>query len=259
MKYDFSDKSIAITGAAGGLGTLLSEFFVTSGARVFGLDKNVEVETMSEKLGGQGQRFRGVAIDLGDGAAVQQAFDNFGEVDILINMAAVSSRPTMKKTDPESWQEDIAANLNAAYHCARSVLPGMSERRRGVIVSIGSANGTIGLGEPSYSAAKAGMVSLTRSIAIEYGRYGIRCNIIVPGTIRTPFWDKRKEKDPHVLDSLLKWYPLGRIVDPQEMIQTIAFLASEASSAITGASLPVDCGLTAGNLVMARELLVEEL
>jgi len=89
--------------------------------------------------------------------------------------------------------------------------------------------------------------------------YGIRCNIVVPGTIRTAFRDKRKERDPHVLDSLLKWYPLGRIVDTQEMIKAIAFLASDDSSAITGASLPVDCGLTACNLVMARELLVEEL
>ena len=84
------------------------------------------------------------------------------------------------------------ANLNGAYACAHAVLPQMVERRSGIIVDVGSVNGLSALGDPAYSAAKAGMISLTRSLAQEYGRYGIRANIVLPGTVRTPIWDERK-------------------------------------------------------------------
>ena len=134
----------------------------------------------------------------------------------------------------------------------------MVARRSGSIVNVGSVNGLSALGDPAYSAAKAGMISLTRSLAQEYGRYGIRANCVLPGTVRTPIWDERKAKDPNVLKQLERWYPLGRIVEPDEVARVIAFLASDAASAITGVALPVDCGLTAGNIVMARELTLED-
>lgn len=102
------------------------------------------------------------------------------------------------------------------------------------------------------------MISLKRSLAQEYGRYGIRCNIVLPGAVRTPIWDERRAKDPNVLEVLERWYPLGRMVEPDEVARVIAFLASDAASAITGAAIPVDCGLTAGNIVMARELTLED-
>ena len=102
------------------------------------------------------------------------------------------------------------------------------------------------------------MISLTRSLATEYGAYGIRANIVCPGTVRTPIWDERMRRNPDVLEQLRKWYPLGRVVEPIDVANAVGFLASDAASAITGAVLPVDCGLTAGNIVMARELLVED-
>ncbi len=101
------------------------------------------------------------------------------------------------------------------------------------------------------------MIALTKALALEYGRYGIRANCVMPGTVRTPIWDERREKDPNVLAMLERWYPLGRIVEPEEVARVILFLASDAASAVTGAAIPVDCGLTAGNIVMARELTVE--
>ena len=103
------------------------------------------------------------------------------------------------------------------------------------------------------------MISLTRSIAMEYGRYSIRANIVCPGTVRTPIWTERASKNPEILAQLARWYPLRRIVEPIEVVRAVAFLASDAASGITGAVLPVDCGLTAGNLVMARELTLEDL
>jgi NAD(P)-dependent dehydrogenase (short-subunit alcohol dehydrogenase family) len=103
------------------------------------------------------------------------------------------------------------------------------------------------------------MISLTQALAIEYGRFGIRANIVLPGTVRTPVWDYRIEKNPEILDQLVKWYPLRRIVDPIDIARAVAFLASDAAGAITGAVLPVDCGLTAGNIQMTREITLEEM
>lgn len=133
----------------------------------------------------------------------------------------------------------------------------MAERRSGAIVNIGSVNGLQALGDPAYSAAKAGMIALTQAIAVEYGRFNIRANIVLPGSVRTRLWDERALKDPDILKTLERWYPLGRIVEPQEVAQVVAFLASDAASAITGAAIPVDCGLMAGNIVMSRELTLE--
>jgi NAD(P)-dependent dehydrogenase (short-subunit alcohol dehydrogenase family) len=133
----------------------------------------------------------------------------------------------------------------------------MQQKRQGSIIAVGSVNGLSALGDPAYSAAKAGMISLTRSLALEYGRFGIRSNIVLPATVRTPLWDERAKKDPKVLATLMRWYPLGRIVEPIDVARVIGFLASDAAAAITGAALPVDCGLTAGNIVMARELTLE--
>ena len=102
------------------------------------------------------------------------------------------------------------------------------------------------------------MISLTRSLALEYGRFGVRVNIVLPGTVRTPIWTERSKKDPKVLATLVRWYPLGRIVEPIDVARAVAFLASDDAAAITGVALPVDCGLTAGNIAMARELTLED-
>ncbi len=118
---------------------------------------------------------------------------------VLINNAGVSRYNTLRQTSPADWQDDVDANLNGAYTCAHAVLPQMVERRSGNIVNVGSVNGLSALGDPAYSAAKAGMIAMTKAIALEYGRYGIRSNIVLPGTVRTPIWDLRKAKDPNVL------------------------------------------------------------
>lgn len=258
MSGAFTGKTIAITGAAGGIGQWLCRFFGEEGATIAALDRNDKVMGLAETLGKDGITVKSAVADIADAAAVGAAFKGFGEVHVLINNAGVSHYPTAAGTDPEGWSKDIASNLNGAFTCAHAVLPQMVERRSGNIVNVGSVNGLSALGDPAYSAGKAGMISLTRSLAQEYGRYGIRANIVLPGTVRTPIWDERKAKDPNVLKTLERWYPLGRIVEPYEVARVIAFLASDAASAVTGAAIPVDCGLTAGNIVMARELTLED-
>jgi NAD(P)-dependent dehydrogenase (short-subunit alcohol dehydrogenase family) len=258
----FHGKVVAITGAAGGIGQALCRHFGKEGAAIAAIDKSPTLARFSEDLVSEGVRTAHSQVDIADADAVARAFallqEQLGPVDILVNNAGFSGFPTIESTPPAGWRHDVDGNLNGAFNCVHAVLAGMKDRRAGVIVSIGSVNGLLALGDPAYSAAKAGMIAMTRALALEYGRYGIRANIVLPGTVRTPIWTERAARDPAILKTLQRWYPLGRIVEPGDVAQAVAFLASDAAAAITGIVLPVDCGLTAGNLVMARELTLQD-
>jgi NAD(P)-dependent dehydrogenase (short-subunit alcohol dehydrogenase family) len=259
---EFENKVVAITGAAGGIGRELCRYFAAHGGAIAALDRRETVIGFAEELRADGIAVVSAVVEIGDAGAVQSAFATvasvLGPVDILINNAGVTSNPSLERTSPEGFRGDVHVNLNGAFNCAYAVLPAMKARRAGVIVNIGSVNGLAALGDAAYSAGKAGLISLTRALALEFGRYNIRANIVCPGTVRTPLWDERAARNPEVLTQLTRWYPLGRIVDPIEVTRAVAFLASDAASAITGAVLPVDCGLMAGNIVMARELTLED-
>lgn len=258
----FEGKFVAVTGAAGGIGQALCRRFGAEGARIGAIDKRSDIRDFAVPLSKEGIAASAEVADVGDPDAVAAAFERLiaahGPVDVLVNNAGFSTHSTLDRTDPDGWRDDVNGNLNGAYNCAYAVLPGMRDKGGGAIVNIGSVNGLAALGDPAYSAAKAGMISLTRSLALEYGRYGIRVNIVLPGTVRTPIWAERVKKDPEVLTTLQRWYPLRRIVEPEDIARAVAFLASDHAAAITGAALPVDCGLTAGNIVMARELTLED-
>ncbi len=258
----FAGKVVAVTGAAGGIGQALCRHFGGEGAAIAALDRSDAVAAFADELAGEKIKARAAVFDVADAGAVADAFArlaaDLGSIDILVNNAGVSRYSALARTTPEGWAEDIGANLNGAYNCCYAVLPAMKEKRSGSIVNIGSVNALSALGDAAYSAGKAGMVSMTRSIAVEFGRYNIRCNIVCPGTVRTPIWDERTKRNPEVLEQLRRWYPLRRVIEPIEVMRAVAFLASDEASAITGAVLPVDCGLTAGNIVMARELTLED-
>jgi NAD(P)-dependent dehydrogenase (short-subunit alcohol dehydrogenase family) len=259
----FEGKVVAITGAAGGVGRSLCRYFIDEGAKVAAIDKKASVRSLASDLTASTEAFSSAVADISEPAQVERAFASLsgalGPVDVLVNNAGGSGYRTLARTDPAGWQHDINGNLNGAYYCARAVIPGMLAKRSGVIIAIGSVNGLSALGDPAYSAAKAAMISLTRSLAQEYGPFGVRANIVLPGTVRTPLWQERALKNPEVLETLRRWYPLGRIVEPVDIARAVGFLASDAASAITGVALPVDCGLTSGNVVMRSELTLEEL
>jgi NAD(P)-dependent dehydrogenase (short-subunit alcohol dehydrogenase family) len=255
----FKRKTVAITGAAGGIGQSLCRHFASEGAAIAAIDKSAAVADFAKELKSSGIESVHAIADVGDRQQVAAAFERIGPVDVLVNNAGGSEHPTFAKTDPEAWAYDLNYNLNGAYTCAHAVIPGMQERGGGSIVAIGSVNGLSGFGDPAYSAAKAGLISMTRSLAMEFGKYNIRANIVLPGTVRTPLWERKAGYDPSVLEKLCKWYPLGRIVEPLDVAKAVAFLASDAAAAITGTSLVVDCGLMAGNLVMTRELTIQDI
>jgi NAD(P)-dependent dehydrogenase (short-subunit alcohol dehydrogenase family) len=261
MSKLFDKKIVAITGAAGGIGQELSRHFGREGAIIYAIDKQDEVNTFAIELAAEGITVHPLACDISDAGAVAKGLGklmaDFGDVDILVNNAGFSEHPTIEKTTPADWAYDINGNLNGAYNCVHAVLPGMKKKGKAAIVTIGSVNALYALGDPAYSAAKAALISMTKAIAMENGRYGIRANIVLPGTVRTPIWNVRAKKDPEVLKTLMRWYPLARIAEPSDVANAVAFLASDSASAITGIELPVDCGLTAGNIVMSRELTLE--
>ena len=258
LMVQFGGKVFVITGSAGGIGRELCRHFGGEGAAIIALDRSETVTDFAEELRAAGIRVEAAVVDIGDSEAVAEAFArlqaSLGAVDVLVNNAGVSSHPSLEKTTPHDFADDVNANVNGAYNCCYAVLPGMKKKKAGAIVNIASVNGLAALGDPAYSAGKAGMISLTRSLAVEFGRYGIRANAVCPGTVRTPIWAHRIALNPEVLEQLARWYPLGRIVEPVEVVHAVAFLASDAASAITGTALPVDCGLMAGNIVMTREL-----
>jgi NAD(P)-dependent dehydrogenase (short-subunit alcohol dehydrogenase family) len=234
----FGGKTVVITGAAGGIGLCLAHWFGSRGAQIVGLDKSVTSGGAASTLEDAGINTRFMRLDIGDAEAVEAAFSEIERVDVLVNNAGYSHHHVLRLTDPSSWAEEINGNLNGAFYCAHAAAGSMKENRSGVIINIASVNGQGALGDPAYSAAKAGMM---------------------PGTVRTPLWRERAQKDPDVLKTLERWYPLGRIVEPEEVASVVGFLASDAASAVSGAIIPVDCGLSSGNIVMTRELTLEDL
>jgi NAD(P)-dependent dehydrogenase (short-subunit alcohol dehydrogenase family) len=256
---EFSGKTVVVTGAAGGIGLCLAHWFGARGAEIVGLDRSVTSGGAMSTLEDAGVNARFMRLDIGDMEAVEAAFDEIDQVDVLINNAGYSNHHVLRLTNPESWVEEINGNLNGAFFCAHAAAERMKPRKSGVVINIASVNGQSALGDPAYSAAKAGMISMTRTLAQELGKFGIRSNCVMPGTVRTPLWRERAQKDPGVLKTLERWYPMGRIVEPEEVASVVGFLASDASSAVSGAVIPVDCGLSSGNIVMTRELTLEDL
>lgn len=254
-----TQRLVLITGAAGGVGRALVRRFVGGGDRVIAHDRDHAgvVEVANEHAG----LVFPISSELPDADALSAALEpvtaEHGPVGAVVANAGSTSGGSLESLPPDGWRRDLEGNLTAGYVTVGAVLDDLKETR-GSIVFVGSVNGMTALGDPAYSAAKAGLISYARSLATEYGRFGVRSNIVCPGTVSTPIWKRRMERDPQVLEKLRKWYPLGDVVQPEDVAEAVWFLASEAARMITGVVLPVDAGLTAGNRVMAAELTLEE-
>ncbi|MCM8747711.1 glucose 1-dehydrogenase [Thermomicrobiaceae bacterium CFH 74404] len=254
-----ADKVALVTGSGSGIGRAIAERFAREGARVIVNDLHRDrAEETVQRIAAAGGEALAIQADVTQSAAVQamveQGIAAFGQIDILVNNAGASQGDDILTFDEATWDWNLAVVLKSAYLCSRAVLPRMIERRSGAIVNISSVNGIAGLGEEAYSAAKAGMNVLTKNMAVKYGRFGIRVNVICPGTIRTPIWGPRLEKDPLIFEKLAKWYPLGRVGEPEDIANAALFLASDEASWITGTVLIVDGGLLAGSYRMTLEL-----
>ena len=250
--FRLDGKTVLISGAGGGIGRTLVEACVAAGALVVGADRD---PSLLEGL----PLTRRVIFDQADvkatRAAVLADIAAHGAVDAVIANAGFTRAEHLGQLDDDVWASEMAINLNGAYALTDPIIEAMAKRGSGNVVFISSVNALQHFGNPAYSAAKAGLIAYAKAIAVERGGQGVRANVVAPGSVRTPAWDHRLAANPNLLDDVLPHYPLGRMVSPREVANAAQFLASDAASGVTGVTIPVDAGLTAGNLRFVNEVL----
>jgi NAD(P)-dependent dehydrogenase (short-subunit alcohol dehydrogenase family) len=257
MSQSLKGKTVVITGSGRSIGREMAIRISAEGASVALLEINKEnLEEVRSTIANSGGDVRAYEIDLASESQIIETISkvekDFGKIDCLINNAMVHEAEDLLNTSLEVWNRSIQITLTAAFLCIRQVLPAMIKLKNGNIINIGTVNAKAMIGSDSYSAAKAGVHALTRTVAVRYGVDGIRCNTIVPGTIATAAWQERVDRNPNVFDDLKPWYPLGRVGTPKDIADAAIFLISESSQWVSGSELVVDGGLLAGYAPMYR-------
>jgi NAD(P)-dependent dehydrogenase (short-subunit alcohol dehydrogenase family) len=248
--------SIAVvTGGAGDIGTAICKVLGKAGYTIAIVDLSADkCQAASDTLVAKGVDAFPAPANIADSASVAlmaKAVLARGDVYAVINNAGVASAPDFAESSEEDWLAAKAVNLNGPFFVAQQFLPSMCDARKGVVINISSGNGIVYAGAPAYSVAKAGLIHYTRMLAVEYGKYGIRALTVVPGSVRTQAWAHRIAANPDLFEDLRKWYPLGRVVEVDEVANVVAFAISDAASAMTGSCLMVDCGILSGNTVLS--------
>jgi NAD(P)-dependent dehydrogenase (short-subunit alcohol dehydrogenase family) len=246
------DKRAVVTGGAHGIGRATAIAFARQGARVVIADIDDQAgEATARAIREADGTADFIAADVTDEAAVAalvaRADELLGGIDVWMNNAGTSLTEDLLEIEPDAWNADLSLNLTSHFLCARRALPVMIRCGGGSLISVSSVNGLWAIGEFGYSAAKAGLISFTKNVAVTYGSQGIRANLICPGTIDTErggaYWDQKagaKEK-------LVKWYPVGRLGRPEDVAHLAVYLASDESSFVSGSTIVLDGGLTAGS------------
>ena len=256
----FDGKTVLITGGGNGIGRAAALRLADEGARLIILDRDADAakRTASQAMGSSHHRV--LEADTTISASLNAALDQIDQIDVLINNTGGTTIGSLKHLDPESFDTELNLSLKSAFAVCHRMLPLMLTAGRGSIVFNASVNGLTYVGNPAYSAAKAGLLQFMRAIAVEYGPKGIRANAVSPGSVRTGnrSWTKREQKDPHVFDKLARWYPVGRVGKPEDIAAAIAFLAADEAAFVNGANLVVDGGLTAGLAPMIKEFVIED-
>jgi NAD(P)-dependent dehydrogenase (short-subunit alcohol dehydrogenase family) len=245
------NKVAIITGASSGIGRAIAELFALEGAMIVvaDLDETGGSETADiiREKGGYAlyvktdvSRAREVAN------MVDQVMEKHGRIDILVNNAGIEGKSALTADYPEDdWDRVLTINLKSVYLCSKYVIPEMFKNGQGVIVNLSSIAGLVAFAKsPAYAASKAGVIALTRAMAIEYAPNNIRANCICPGMIRTPMLERSTKGSLDAERKLIREEPLGRIGKPEEVAKAALYLASDDSSYVTGSALVVDGGWT---------------
>jgi 3-oxoacyl-[acyl-carrier protein] reductase len=237
------DKVVFVTGAAQGIGEAIALRLHEEGAAVVVADRNVPgAERVAGQIGQAGGRALAVALDVasrdGWAAATAQALEAFGQIDGLANNAGLTRDRSLLKMSDEDWQLVLDVNLRGAWLGCQAVIPHMIGHG-GAIVNLSSESRWGAFGQSNYAAAKAGLVGLTRTVAFEHARHGIRVNAVAPGTTATPMVEAVPDE---IRQGWLRNIPLRREADPAEIAAPVAFLLSDEASYITGQVLGINGG-----------------
>jgi len=238
-------KSAVITGAARGIGKVTALALARAGANCALLDVLEEVAATAGEVSGLGVKARGYVADVTNSeqitALMKEINNEFGAVDILVNNAGITRDNLLLRMSDEQWDRVLAINLRGAFACTRAAARYMVKQKSGRIINIASVVGVIGnAGQCNYAASKAGLIGFSKSAARELGARNITVNAIAPGYVKTAMTDQLPAE---ARASLMAMIPLKRLSEPQDIADSVLFLASDAASYITGHVLQVDGGM----------------
>jgi 3-oxoacyl-[acyl-carrier protein] reductase len=236
---DLNGRRAVITGAAQGIGFAAARRFIDSGAEVVAWDINADA--LDKAVAALGPKASGRQVELSDETAVAAAAKAAGDIDILVNNAGITGGNGVTwELEPEIWRRTLEVNLVAPYLTCRALVPGMIERGYGRIVNVASIAGKEGNPNAShYSASKAGLIALTKSLGKELAKAGVTVNCITPAAARTPIFDQMTQAH---IDYMLSKIPMERFLEPEEAAAMIAWLASADCSFSTGAVFDISGG-----------------
>jgi NAD(P)-dependent dehydrogenase (short-subunit alcohol dehydrogenase family) len=251
---DLNDKVVVVTGAASGIGEAIVRLFLKAGARVVAVDRAGELPEVFAGLdGAEAIRLRCVVGDVAEGGTAEEyvrvALEAFGRIDVMINNAGVAVVKAIADHTPEEWDRVMNVNVKALYWSARAVVPVMKRQGGGLFLNTGSISSVVGIaGQGAYGPAKGAVIQVTRQMAIDYAKDGIRVNAVCPGTVDTPLV-RKAATDSGDADAFMHGFhsahPIGRIASPDEIARFFLFLASDDATFFTGAVLMIDGGFTA--------------
>jgi 2-dehydro-3-deoxy-L-fuconate 4-dehydrogenase len=245
MSARLKGKKILITAAAQGIGRATAETFAAEGATVIATDINMEVLGTLKAPNLTTRR-----LDVLDGAAITAAAKEIGDIDVLMNCAGFVHHGSILDCEEKDFDFSTNLNVRAAYRMIRAFLPGMLARQSGAIVNVASIAGSI-IGVPNrfiYGVTKAALLGLTKSVAVEYVKQGIRCNAICPGTVETPSLGERIKalgNEEEARKAFIARQPMGRLGKAEEIAALALYLASDESAFVTGQEFVIDGGWTA--------------
>ncbi len=245
---DFTGKVAVITGGASGMGAATAREFRAAGAEVVIVDRNAELAAqVVDEIAG--------AAAIGDvsdsvfcNMAVEKVLKRYGRLDILVNAAGIIVRADALNTSDEQWQRVLNVNVNGVFFMSRAALGPMKKQGQGVIINFGSIWGEVGaVGVVAYCASKGAIHQMTRAMALDHVKDGIRINAVCPGEVNTPMLASERSEPvtPELMQRLAEAVPLGRMAEPVEIARVVLFIASDAASYMTGAMITVDAGYTA--------------
>lgn len=252
LTYDFTGETAFVTGGGSGMGAATIRAFAEAGANVAIVDLDGDAaQALAIELTDKGQQAIAVPCDVVNedqvAMAVQQTVDAFGSLDMAFNNAGIMLAPIDSADETEeAFDKIVGVNLKGVWASMKHQLKQMRKQGSGAIVNCSSLGGLVGGdGRTTYHATKHGVIGATKSVALQYGRHGVRCNAVCPGTIQTPMVERMTAAGELDAEALAASLALGRLGRPEEIAAAVLWLCSDAASFVTGVALPVDAGHTA--------------